>query len=231
MPLDASRPPELFVKPPSSADQYSQPEWSPFGDYIYFAHLNYDTMATYEIMRMAYPDGKPEKLIDQAYWPRLSFDGTRLVYVALDPDTGRNQLSLANPDGSDAHPVLVRGLPVPQIIDVPMISPDNQSILFSSPDGLSAFEPNWIDKLLGVQTALADGSLPSDWWSVPISGGKATRLTQIQSLALYGVYSPDRKYIASYSADGIFVMRPDGTEITKIVKDIGGIVGTVNWLP
>lgn len=230
LPLDVSEPPQLLFTSPASDDGYSQPQWSPDGKYIYLVHIKYQTVATYEVMRMIYPNGKLEKLIDHAYWPRVSFDGKQLVFVSIDPDTGANKLFLANADGSDAHQIQVGDLPV-QIIDVPMISPDNQSILFSSPDGLSTSMPNWIDKLLGVQVALADGSLPSDWWSVPISGGKAKQLTRIQSLALYGVYSPDRKFIASYSANGIFVMRPDGTELTMVVSDVGGIVGTVSWIP
>jgi Tol biopolymer transport system component len=231
MPVDGSSPPQLLVTPPSKDDQYSQPVWSPDGTYIYFAHLNYATMDTYEIMRMAFPNGQPEKFIDHAYWPRVSLDGKHFSFVALDADTGKNHLYLANIDGSDAHEVSVKGLPVPQIIDVPMISPDNRLILFSSPDGIKAFEPNWIDTLFGVQVVHADGTLPSDWWSVPIGGGTAKSLTQLQSLALYGAYSPDRQWIASYSSAGIFVMKPDGTKVTMIVNDIGGIVGTVNWLP
>ena len=231
LPIDGAGSPQLLFMAPSSDDQYSQPEWSPDGKYIYLAHINYQSMETYEIMRMAYPGGKPEKLVDSAYWPRVSPDGTRLLYVSLAAGPGINQLFLAKVDGSEAHQVPVNGLPVPQIIDVPMLSPDNRSIIFSSPDALSNSIPSWVDKLFGVRVALADGSLASDWWSVPVSGGTATQLTHLQSLALYGVYSPDKKYIASYSAGGVLVMKPDGTQLTMIVNNVGGIAGTVNWLP
>jgi len=233
MPLDGSRPPQLLVIPPTGEDQYSQPNWSPDGKYIYFAHINYQSTQSYEIMRMAYPDGKPEKLIDHAYWPRVSDDNTLLVYVALEPKSGINQLSFANVDGTDPHQVPVNDLPVPYVIDAPMFSPDNQSILFSSPLGIkaSAPAPRWFDQLLGIQVALADGTLPSDWWSVPLTGGTPKQITNVLSLALYGVFSPDNKYIASYSTDGIFVMKPDGTELTIVIKDVGGIPGTVNWIP
>jgi Tol biopolymer transport system component len=231
LPMDSSGLLEVLITPPTDHDQYLQPVWSPDEKYIYFAHINYETMATFEIMRMAYPDGSPEKVVGDAYWPRVSDDSTLLAYVALNPDTGVNQLSLANADGSDAHPIPVSGLLVPEIVDVPMVSPDNGSILFSSPTAINAFVPSWTDKLFGVDVAHADGSLASDWWSVPVSGGKAKQLTNIELLALYGAYSPDRKHIASFSSNGIFVMKPDGTELTMIVKDVGGIVGTVNWLP
>jgi Tol biopolymer transport system component len=231
MPLDGSEPPRLLITPLTGQDQYFQPTWSPDGKYIYLAHINYESMPTYEIMRMGYPDGKPETLIDHAYWPRVSEDNTLLVYVALEPQSGKNKLSFANADGTDPHQVPLSDLPVPDIVDTPMFSPDNQSIIFSSPLGIKASAPRWFDKLLGVQVALANGSLPSDWWSVPISGGKPIQLTNIQSYSLFGVFSPDNKYIASYSLNGIFVMKPDGSELTIVVNDVGGIPGTVSWIP
>ncbi len=229
--MDGSGSPELLIIPPTDQDQFSQPIWSPDGKYVYFAHINYQSMATYEIMRMVYPDGSLEKVVDHAYWPRLSEDGTRLLYVSLDPQSGMNLLFFANADGTDAHQVPINGLPVPSVIDSPMFSPDNQSIIFSSPVGLKASVPNWLDQLLGVTVAHADGSLPSDWWSVSASGGTAIQLTYVQSLALFGAFSPDKKHIASYSTDGIFVMKPDGSEVTMVVDDVGGIPGTVNWIP
>jgi Tol biopolymer transport system component len=231
MPLDGSEPPQLLITPQNGEDQYFQPTWSPDGKYIYLAHINYESMRSYEIMRMVYPDGKPEQLIDHAYWPRVSDDNALLVYVALEPQSGKNQLSFANVDGTDPHQVPVKDLPVPSVIDTPMFSPDNQTILFSSPLGIKASAPRLFDKLLGVQVALANGSLPSDWWSVPMLGGTPTQITNIQSYSLFGVFSPDNKYIASYSLNGIFVMKPDGTELTIIVNDVGGIPGTVNWIP
>ena len=231
MPMDASQPPQPFFIPSSEQDQYSQPFWSPDGKYVYFAHFNYMLSSTYEIMRIAYLDGEPEKLVDHAYWPRLSDDGTRLVYVSLDPETGTNSLFIANADGTNPQPVPLTDLPVPNVIDAPMFSSDNHTILFSSPVGIQASAPHWFDKIMGVTIASADGIIPSDWWSVPVSGGKPTQLTHIHSLGLFGSFSPDKKYIASHSAEGIFIMKPDGTEILMLVNDTGGISGTVSWLP
>jgi len=74
-------------------------------------------------------------------------------------------------------------------------------------------------------------SLPSEWWSVPVSGEAATQLTQIQSPGLYAWLSPDGTQLASFSGNGIFVMAPDGSGLTMIVSDVGGIPGTVNWIP
>jgi len=229
MSLDGSKAPQLLFTPASPDDEYFQPEWSPDGKYVYFTDLNNQSYIT-DVWRMPYPDGEPEKLADHATWPRVSGDGTRLVYVWINPDTGGNRLVLANTDGTDARKVSLKGVSI-TIIDAPMFSADNQSIIFSSPVGLKASAPNWIDKLLGVQVVHANGSLLSDWWSVPATGGKVKRLTNILSSALFGTFSPDRKHIASYSTNGIFVMKPDGTEVTMVVHDVSGIPGTVSWVP
>ena len=151
MPIDGSGPPELLIIPETDGDQYSQPGWSPDGKYVYLAHINIKSMTTYEIMRMIYPDGNLEKVVDHAYWPRLSDDGANLVYVSLDPQSGTNLLFFANADGTDAQQIPINGLPVPSVIDAPMFSPDKQTIIFSSPVGIKASPPNWVDELLGVR--------------------------------------------------------------------------------
>src|SRR5260221_613883 len=175
--------------------------------------------------------GKREKLVADAYWPRLSDDGPRLVYVYIDPATGANLLFFANADGTSPQNIPLTGLPVPMIIDAPMFSTDNQTILFSSPIKLQASGPTLFDKIMGVAVAAADGTIPSDWWSVPLSGGEPNQLTHIRSLGLFGSFSPDKNHIASYSTYGIFVMKPDGSEVNMLVQDVGCISGTVNWIP
>ncbi len=230
---DGSGQPQLLFTPGSPKDHNFQPVWSPDGKYVYFAQINYQTTSTtFEVMRVTYPNGKPEKLVDGSYWPRVSEDGTHLVYVSVDPQTAVNCLFIARADGSDAHQVPLTGPSIPVIIDAPMFSADGQSIIFSAPDTVQSSAPGWVDMPMDVTTAwVADGSIPSDWWSVPITGGSPEQLTHTHSLALFGSYSPDKKYIASYTSDAIFVMKPDGTGITAMVNDIGGIPGTVNWIP
>ena len=238
MPLDASQPPQLLFTPPSKGDQYYQPVWSPDGKYIYYAHVDYNAppklpgqhFAYYEIYRMAYPGGQPEKIADQAYWPRLSGDGARLAFVTLSPVDGTNQLFVANPDGSGAYEIMLTGLYVPPIIDAPFFTPDDRSILYSAVSPTQSYQPNWIDKLFGIIVAYAH-TVPSDWWSAPIGGGTPTQLTHIAAVGLYASLSPDKRFIASYSGNGVFVMKMDGSGSTTIIGDIGGLSGTVSWIP
>ncbi|HKY53654.1 MAG TPA: hypothetical protein VJM08_05070, partial [Anaerolineales bacterium] len=113
--------------------------------------------------------------------------------------------------------------------DAPIFSPDGGSILFSAPPPPQAYQPNWLDKLMGVQVAKAH-AIPSDWWSVPVAGGELTRLTQIQTINLFASMSPDQGHIASVSGEGLFVMDWDGSNITQLLFN-PGVSGTVSWIP
>jgi Tol biopolymer transport system component len=236
LPLDGSQPPQLLINPPTQYDQFVQEEWSPDGKYIYFVHYSYQNQSnnqhypSYEIFRVAYPGGQPEKIADQAFWPRLSADGTRMVYISMDPNTGKNKIFIANADGTNAQPVVLSGAWTPDIIDAPIFSADGQSIIFSALSPQQSYTPSWVDRLFGVQIAEAH-MIPSDWWSVPIAGGVVTRLTSLRTTALFASFSPDKRVIASYSGGGMFVMNPDGSNLTMLIPDMGGTAGTVSWIP
>jgi len=235
MPLDATIPLQPLFAAPTPDDHYVQAEWSPDGKYVYYVHYNKSEQPAdqpnpaYSIFRMMYPDGQPEKIADRAFWPRISPDSTKLVYVSLDPVSGRNELFLANADGSNAQPVAISGPWIPEIVDAPIFSPDGQSILFSAPGPSQSYQPKWFDKLMGIQVAKAH-NVPSDWWLVPVTGGAPTRLTQIQTINLFASISPDKKHIASLSGEGIFVMDLDGSNLTRLLFD-PGVSGTVTWIP
>jgi Tol biopolymer transport system component len=238
MPLDGSQPPQLLFPPPGSGDQYYQPVWSPDGKYIYFSHADLNAppkeqgqhYPDYEVLRMAYPGGQPEKIADQAFWPRLSDDGARLAYVTLNPMDGTNQLFVANPDGSGARQVALNGQYVPPIIDAPFFPPGDQLILYSAVTPTQSSKPNWLERILGILVASAH-TVPSDWWSVPIGGGTPTQITHIAAVGLYASLSPDKTHIVSYSGDGLFLMNQDGTGLTILVGNSGGLAGTVSWIP
>ncbi len=234
LPMDGSAGPKRVITPPSESDQYIQAEWSPDGKYLYYVHNKYSTQPggevfpKYEIFRMRYPDGEPEKILDHAFWPRLSPDSSKLVYVSLDPVSGVNELLLANADGTNAQVVNTGSLQDTGIIDAPFFTPDGQSIIFSAPDPTQSYRPNWLDRLMGVQLAKAHGA-PADWWTIPVTGGEPTRLTQIQAINLFARMSPDHQHLVSYSNNGLFVMELDGSNLTSITPDPSG--STVDWLP
>ncbi len=235
LPMDGSKPPQLLITPPTRFDQYIQAELSPDGKYLYYVYNSTtaqpadEIFPRYTIFRMAYPDGQPEAIVYHAFWPRISPDSSRLVYVSMDPVTGRNELFLANADGSNAREIRLIGSQITPIKDSPLFSPDGQSILFSAPSPVQSHQLNWFDKMMGVQIAKAH-NIPSDWWSVSISGGEPIRLTQIQSTNLFGSISPDQKHLVSFSLEaGLFIMDLDGSNLTSLIPAPGG--STVNWIP
>lgn len=234
MPLNGSATAQPLFTPPTPDDRYTQAEWSPDGKYIYYVHYNHNDAGggfyeIYEIYRMTYPDGKPEKILDQAFWPRLSSDSTKLVYVSLDPANGKNELFRANADGSNSQKIPISGPWIPEIIDAPIFSPDGESILFSAPGPGQGYQPNWFEKVMGIQVAKAH-NIPSDWWSVPVSGGVPIQLTHLQTINLFASLSPDKQHIASLSGEGLFVMDLEGSNLTQLVSD-PEVHGTVSWIP
>jgi Tol biopolymer transport system component len=233
LPMDGSMVPQPLFSPPTPDDHYIQAEWSPDGKYIYFAHYNSAQLEgqlfpSYDLFRMTYPDGKPEKIADHAFWPRLSADSSKLVFVSLDPVSGINELYVANVDGSDPRKITFARSSVPGIIDAPIFSPDGGFILFSAPPPPQAYQPNWLEKLMGIQIAKAH-NVPSDWWSVPVDGGAPTRLTQLHTIKLFASIAPDGKHLASVSGEGIFVMNLDGSNVTQLLFN-PGVSGTVSWI-
>ena len=133
-------------------------------------------------------------------------------------------------DGSNSQEVVMSGNKPPDIIDAPLFSPDGKSILFSAIVPVQASAPTWLEKLFGVTVASAH-TVPSEWWSVPLSGGVPDQLTHIQTTGLYASVSPDGKYIASTSGMGLFVMHQDGSELTILIDNSGGDFATLSWIP
>ena len=235
LPIDGSAAPKVFLQSPTTHDRFIQVEWSPDGKFIYYVHYNFEDRAAneiyphYSVMRMEYPGGQSGKILDQATWLRVSPDSSKIVYVYFDAVSGENKLFWANADGSKVTHIPITGALAGQIIDAPMFLPDDQTIIFSAASPAQSMQPGWLDRLMGVQIAHAH-NVPSDWWSVPITGGNPTRLTQLQTVKLFAALSPDNKHIASVNGDGIFAMDLDGSNIMRLLSD-PSISSTVSWIP
>ena len=223
-------------------EAYFSPVWSLDGQFLYFAHFtpsqgDSNTPFKYTLERLALPDGPREVLVENAIWPALSPDGRQIVFVWFDPEDYSNDLHIANADGTDER-VLVDPT-LFEAVDAPFFSADGQSVIFSAVGNGAGAAPTptappaaaWLDRLLGVGTAWAAPELhnvPSDWWRVPVAGGAPERLTQIFDTGLYGDSAPDGSFLAFISASGVYVMKPDGADVTRLARESGG--STVEWL-
>jgi hypothetical protein len=217
-------------------ETFFDPTWSPDGHWLYYVHLTAPLTATassrFAIERIEFPSGAPEVVVEDAFWPRLSSDGSQLAYVHYDQLNGANTLFVAAANGSQSRQI---ALPATfQSVDSPMFTPDGATIVFSGINGQGAAALSWLDRLMGVQTAYADGS-PADWFSIPAAGGQPQQMTHINDTSMYGAFAPDGKQIAYISGSGVFLMNVDGSGILPLlsVNDLPGSVGTatMNWVP
>ena len=233
MPADgsAATDPEPWIERADPQESYFSPAWSPDGKYVYFAHFipvrsTSGNTFKYAVERVAYPGGKPEVVVEDAIWPRLTPDGTKLAYLSFDTESFVNDLYLANTDGTDAAPVMPPGT-FPSV-DAHFFSPDGQTIIFSAIGAGPSPALTWLDRLMGVQVAGAH-NVPSDWWSITLGSDKPVRLTQLYDTGLYGDFSPDGQYVAFLGASGIHLMKPDGRDLTPLIPIEA--LGTLEWVP
>lgn len=237
MPSDGSAEPEPFLQGEPGEEIYYLPSWSPDGQYVYYSHIVPDPdeegASRRQLERIAYPQGEPEVLVINAFSPQLSSDGTKMVYVVYDEDTQRDEVVIANLDGSEPLVLLENNLF--SAIDAPAFSPDDSLVLFSavtSDQEGSNSQPSlvmaFMDLLLGVRRARAH-SVPSDIWVVPSSGGRATQITRLYGVNLWPAFSPDGEKLALLSNIRIYLMDPDGGNVVTLLDE--GASGTMSWVP
>ncbi len=232
LPVDGSAEPKLFLKRLADQESYSTPVWSMDGKYIYYAHEVQDTTShqkyvtyKYILERATYPDGQTQPIVDQAFWPRLSPDGSKLAYVSFNPQANANDLYISNLDGSNPKLALPAGDFF--AVDAPLFSPDSKSLMFSAVGQPTVSQLSWFDQLMDVQVAEAH-SVPSEWWRVPVAGGKPEQLTNIADTGMYGDFSLDGRYVVFVSANGLSIMEADGTGLRQLSNNA---TGTVDWSP
>lgn len=229
-----------FVVPADPHEAFFSPTWSQDGQTLIFAHFtpsqsDASSPFRYTLERMPVATGERSLLIENAIWPTVSPNGRQLVYVWFDPVDYSNDLYIANADGTNQR-VLVDPAMF-EAVDAPFFSADSQSVIFSAVGEGIPVTPTpapavWLDNLLGVRTAHAAPAahnVPSDLWRVPVAGGPPERLTHIFDTGLFGDVSPDGQWIGFISASGVYVMRPDGSQLTRLSRVPGA--GTVEWLP
>ena len=224
---------ELAVGRTKDKQAFSAPQWTPNGGFIYFNYYEVkgegQTEAQYSVGRQGFPNGELEILVENAIWPRLSADGSRLVYVTILSGVEENELFVLDLSDEDRAPrkiVLPEELP---IVDAPLFSPDGQMIYFSAQSPEEAVPLSWLERLTGVQVARAH-NVPSDWWRVPVTGGEPERLTEIFQSGMYAAFSPDGNHLAFISSAGLHVMPADGGEVLTLIE-APDFYGTLDWTP
>jgi Tol biopolymer transport system component len=212
-------------------ESYFTPAFTSDGKYLYFAHFipirdPSGNTFKYTVERIVYPDGEPEVLVENAIWPRPSPDGTKLAFLKFDVENFVQELYLSDLDGQNGKPVLPPG-EFPSV-DAQFFSSDGTTLIFNATGQGQSPALAWLDWLMGVQIAEAH-NVPSDWWSITLGGSSPVRLTELYDTGMYGSFSPDGAHIGFISASGVYVMDPDGANVTPIVPI--DALGTLEWVP
>jgi len=227
MPADGSGEPELFLPKEDPSESFFNISW-PLDEIVYYAHFapSVDDIGavTYgsRVERVHLPAAEVDALAEDAAWPRLSNDGSRLVYV-----TGDGDLVISAADGTS--PEVIVDAEAFSAVDAPLFSADGEQLYFSGVDLESSASLSPLDKLLGVKIAKAH-SVPSDWWRVPAeTGQELERLTMIGKVGLYGDFDSSGRRLYFVAADGVYVMGPAGEALTQLLTI--STVPTIDWVP
>ncbi len=227
MPADGSAEPLLLVPQEDPSETFFNISW-PLDDVIYYAHFapSIDDIGVVlyasRIERAHMPGAEVETLLEDAAWPRLSGDGTRLVYV-----TEAGELMIAAADGTS--PELLLDATAFAAVDAPLFSPDGSQVYFSAVDLEPSASLSPLDRLLGVKVAQAH-SVPSDWWRLPAAAGSLPeQLTTISKVGLYGDFDDSGRHLFFVAADGVYVMDPAGEELTQLMTIPTN--PTIDWTP
>lgn len=236
--LSGTLQPRPLTRRTDSRESFFTPSWSADGSSIYFAHLTRletavngltEVVYQYQVERIGQAGGNPETVVANAYWPRLSRSGARLAYVSFSfQEATDSGLFLAGPDGEDPQRLAAADRFV--AVDAALLAPDDQSLIFSAPSDPPArraphpFAGSWWIPAAEAHT------VPSDWWRIDLRDlATVVQLTRIGHTGLVGDFSADGAWLAFMSDRGLFVMRPDGSQLTQLAE-LGGS-GTLEWLP
>jgi WD40 repeat protein len=223
------------------------PAWLPDGSLVYERRLLAGANEAVRIER-AQPGQPSQILAEHASSPAVSPDGASLALV---PFAGTDRLYVRPVDGG-AELLLVER---PEILSIafPRFSPDGAWIAFTAASeqtaaagGLRhAVAPtdrsvgsqarSWARQslanaisLLAPRAARAHG-VPWDVWVVRPDGTDLRRVTSFADDDSSVAWSPDGRWLATFSAEAIHVVTFDGSE-TYCVANEGGY-GAIEWLP
>jgi Tol biopolymer transport system component len=230
LPVDGTGDLQPILKVLDPNEAFFNPSWARDGKSIFASHYisaagSSDHIEAYSVVQVSL-DGEVGTLLKNAEWPSLSADGSKIAYLSVIQGSTNNELYLADSTGANPAPLLKPGsYPA---VDDHFFSPDGKAIIFSAVNQASQPTSSFFDRIFGVQPVLAH-SIPSDWYEVPVSGGNAQRLTNLNDTGMYACSSPDGQHIAFISKSGLYVMNPDGSGITRL-SDLAA-TGTVDWVP
>lgn len=225
--------PQPFVQRQDPRESFFSPDWTADGSAVVYGHLTRATppgserpVYGYQIEERSLTAAESVVRVADAYWPRLSAAGGELAYVAFSP-TDAADTGLYLTSGDTAQSQRLSGADVFSAVDAPLILSRERAVLFSAPtppavSGRSRL-PQWFARPRLHNVA-------SDWWLLQLEQpDSAIQVTHLGLTGLHAAESPDGAWVAFISDAGLYVMRPDGRELTRLLALTAS--GTVDWIP
>lgn len=244
--------PQLLMEHTGLYESFDYPTWSPDGQWLYYTRsdvfVNEDQTfgdVIINIERIPAGGGQPEVVISNAEQPSISADGSRIAYLKFDLESYTRSIWVAKIDGSDPVQLLADS----RFFDVasPRFSPDGQLVAFAGSGPLQPAsavpgsslalgpesQPAWppaehrglLDWLFGAHPAYAHG-LPWDFYTLPVTGGEPTKLTNWGTDGAVLSWSPFGDQMAFLHIGGLYV-KSSGDPV--LVTETDALHGGLDW--
>lgn len=228
----------LLAHTTSPVDGLHEASWSPDGTALIVTlhQAQLDAQRQYladrsSVARYDLATGELTPLVANALSGTLSPDGTRLAFLALDPQSLGVTLMIGAADATGAQAVPRRSPALVRLFS-PRWSPDGRRLLFTASGGepVSAVpaQRSWLEALLGVRVARAHGP-PTDVWTAEPRAlpERVTRLGLDDSRA---TWSPDGMQVAYTTGTGGIAVRELVSGVQRAVTEQGNF-GGITWAP
>lgn len=239
---------KVLLKHDAPGATLDSPSFTPDGDSLIFAYTRalYDargrlTGLTQRIERLALATGTRTTVLDHAFQPAVSWDGSQLVYLQQDPGQPA-ALAIANIDGSQPHRFSAQQLPF-QSLYAPHFSPDGRQVVFAAagnPFGDRQVSPVVLSRRSGILATLPEWLRPAaaeadgvawDVWTIQTDGMELRRLTALQEDLPFPLWLADGKTILFLGARGLYTIPDDTRNSLADLKRLGDGVhnGQIAW--
>lgn len=176
---------ELLVGSDEAFVYYYDPVFSVDNEYVYYM-VSDSVNRSLRLERINLVTKAIDLIAENALWPKVSPDGTSIVYLAINQETSARSLIKAELDSSNPQ-TLISENQLPDL-DLPFFSADGEWVYVSVPNTETEEASIW-QNLLGVAgMAYAHGNhdVPSDWWRVSIQGDEFEQVNQESVIHYFG---------------------------------------------
>ncbi len=212
--------PELLFGNTAANEFVFNPAWTADGKSIFYVSYKRivpeDVLETWEptlevdLMRYDLETAEHHLIAEDGIWPRLSPDGSQLVFIQVDPITSMRAVHTSDLNGEGVTELIMFNRFFD--IDSPHFSADGEHIYFGAVPHSTKVDRKLWEVVLGIQVASAhvDHNLPSDWWRIPVDGGEAEKVTDVKRIISYGSFDVTGETLFYATQNGIFGMDLNG---------------------